>query len=165
MGDTERLDPLLERAVQALKAPVELDPGLDRRVLTLIGRESAPRVLRFRRRAAWVSALAAAAAVILLVLMNNATAPDSMVRFAIQHPSAQSITIVGDFNDWDPALTPMARSSDGEWKADLELAPGRYHYSYLVNGSTWVADPVRPAIPDSDFDAPTSLLTVRGSSP
>ena len=166
MGDMEPgLDPLLARAVEALKAPVELDAGLDRRVLAVIGRERAPRVLRIRRRVTWVSSLAAAAAIVLLVLMNHATAPESMVRFAIQHPYARSVTIVGDFNDWDPAMTPMARSSGGQWKADVELAPGRYRYSYLVNGSTWVADPVRPAIPDGDFDAPTSLLTVQGSSP
>jgi hypothetical protein len=166
MGDTEqRLDPLLERAVRALKAPVDLDPGFDRRVLDRLARDRAPRVLRFRRRMTWGSSLAGAAAVVLLVLMNDATAPDSQVRFAIQAPSARSITIVGDFNDWDPAMTPMARNPDGEWNAKLELPPGRYRYSYLVNGSTWVADPVRPSSPDSDFDAPTSLLTVHESPP
>jgi hypothetical protein len=162
---TPRLDPLLERVVRELKAPIDLFPGFDRRVLDRLARERAPRMLRFRHRLTWAASLAAVAAVLLLVLMNNLTGPESMVRFAIQDPSARSVSIVGDFNDWDPAMTPMARGRDGEWKADLELAPGRYRYSYLVDGSTWVADPVRPAIPDRDFDAPTSLVTVQELSP
>jgi hypothetical protein len=159
------LGPLLERAVAELKTPVDLGAEVDRRALAEIARDRAPRVLLFRRRVAWIAALACAAATLLLVLMNQATAPESMVRFAIQEPSARSITIVGDFNDWDPAMTPLARSGDGEWKVSLELPPGRYRYSYLVDGSTWMADPERPALPDRDFDAPTSLVTVEERSP
>jgi len=159
------LGPLLERAVAELKTPVDLGAEVDRRALAEIARDRAPRVLLFRRRVAWIAAFAGAAAISLLVLMNQATAPESLVRFAIQEPSARSITIVGDFNDWDPAMTPLARSRDGEWKVSLELPPKRYRYSYLVDGSTWMADPKRPGLPDRDFDAPTSLVTVEERSP
>jgi hypothetical protein len=160
-----QLDLLLARVVAELKAPLDLGPEVDRRVLAQITRERPPRLVILRRRVTWAAVLAGAAAALLLVFMHQATAPESMVRFAIQDPTARSITIVGDFNDWDPAMTPLARSRDGKWKVSLELPPGRYRYSYLVNGSRWIADPERPGLPDHDFDAPTSLVTVEGRSP
>ena len=36
-------------------------------------------------------------------------------RFAVWAPHAQRVALVGDFNGWDTAATPMDRLPDGTW--------------------------------------------------
>jgi len=50
------------------------------------------------------------------------------------------ITLVGDFNDWDPAARRMVKTRDGSFRAKLELAPGEYQYKFVVDGQ-WLHDP------------------------
>jgi 1,4-alpha-glucan branching enzyme len=69
--------------------------------------------------------------------------------------------VVGDFNDWDPAATPLRRGNEGgTWTVELRLPPGRYRYTFLVDGRRWVPDPEEPRAADDDFGAPMSVLTV-----
>ena len=69
--------------------------------------------------------------------------------------------MVGDFNDWDPAGTPLRPAGgDGGWVVELRLKPGRYHYTFLIDGRRWERDPSEPQAPGSDFGAPVSVLTV-----
>ena len=56
---------------------------------------------------------------------------------------AQGVFLAGSFNDWDPTRTPMERQDDGSWKAELELAPGRFEYKFIVDGA-WCCEPGRP---------------------
>ena len=52
--------------------------------------------------------------------------------------AAKSFHLVGDFNDWDAAATPMKRAKGGIFKTTLELEPGReYQFRYLVDGEHW----------------------------
>ncbi len=54
---------------------------------------------------------------------------------------AETIFLVGDFNDWDEQATPMEKLKDGRFKMTLELAQGKeYQFRYLVNGSEWHND-------------------------
>jgi len=54
---------------------------------------------------------------------------------------ADSACLVGEFNDWDAAVTPMTRGEDGVFRATLELAAGReYQFRYLVDGEHWHND-------------------------
>ena len=59
---------------------------------------------------------------------------------------AQGVFLAGSFNDWDPTRTPMENQSDGSWRAEMELAPGRYEYKFIVDGA-WCCEPGRA---DSD---------------
>ncbi len=53
---------------------------------------------------------------------------------------AKSAALVGDFNGWDAAATPMKKVK-GVWKVTLELDTGKeYQYRYLVNGTEWHND-------------------------
>ena len=72
------------------------------------------------------------------------------------------MALVGDFNDWDPTRTPMQTARDGMWAAIVPLAPGRYRYAFLVNGSEWRADPSAPTATDDEFGTPSSVVTVGG---
>ena len=59
-----------------------------------------------------------------------------------------STAVVGDFNLWDPAATPL-RQRRGELSATVSLAPGRrYVFRYLAEDGRWfndeAADDYRP---------------------
>lgn len=93
-----------------------------------------------------------------------AAAPAPVVQFVVVVDGASSVALVGDFNDWDEAATPMRPAAgDGLWTVTVPLAPGRYRYSFLVDGLTWLADPGAPRALDDDFGRPNSVVTVGGS--
>jgi 1,4-alpha-glucan branching enzyme len=53
---------------------------------------------------------------------------------------AQSVCLVGDFNNWDTAATPMVKKR-GLFEITVELTTKReYHFRYLVNGTEWHND-------------------------
>jgi 1,4-alpha-glucan branching enzyme len=89
------------------------------------------------------------------------TAASSGVSFVIYAPGAQSVALVGDFNGWDVAATPLfPTGSSGAWVVSVPLPPGRYRYAFLIDGARWLADPGAPRAPDDDFGTPNSVLTV-----
>ncbi|MDI7274677.1 MAG: isoamylase early set domain-containing protein [Anaerolineae bacterium] len=70
--------------------------------------------------------------------------PD-VVRVTFELPAtvwAESVSLVGDFNGWDPSALPMARGRDHEsWRITVELQRGReYQFRYLINGTEWCND-------------------------
>jgi len=85
------------------------------------------------------------------------------VRFAVVAPKAGQVSIVGDFNHWNPTTLPMRRSADGRtWEVEVRLPVGRYSYAFLIDGSL-ALDPTAPRGSGDDFGEPNSVLMVRGS--
>lgn len=84
------------------------------------------------------------------------------VQFMLVAPSATRVALVGEFNDWDPAATPMSRAGGGAWHVALPLSRGRHVYAFVVDGSSWVADPEAPLAPERWFGASNSVLLVNG---
>jgi 1,4-alpha-glucan branching enzyme len=56
------------------------------------------------------------------------------VNFYCVAPGAQAVTIVGDFNQWQPEASPMKRQPDGSWTGQVCLHHGHHHYQFLVDG-------------------------------
>ena len=86
------------------------------------------------------------------------------VQFMLVAPTASRVALVGEFNDWDPAATPMTRAPGGAWHVVLPLARGRHVYAFVVDGSSWVADPQAPLAPERWFGARNSVLLVSGEA-
>jgi hypothetical protein len=82
------------------------------------------------------------------------------VAFVLRRPGAARVSLVGDFNGWDPQATPLARSEDGTWIGTVPLAPGRHAYAYVVNDSSWVTDPRVPVTRDVDYGRDHSVIVV-----
>ncbi|NDJ52718.1 MAG: glycoside hydrolase [Chloroflexi bacterium] len=54
---------------------------------------------------------------------------------------ARTAYLVGEFNAWERAGTPLLQQEDGTWRVTLKLEAGReYQYRYLVNGQDWHND-------------------------
>ncbi|HYG54475.1 MAG TPA: 1,4-alpha-glucan branching protein GlgB [Burkholderiales bacterium] len=54
-------------------------------------------------------------------------------RFAVWAPNAESVAVVGDFNDWDPRKHPMTGSDAGIWTVHVpEARPGSLYKFHIV---------------------------------
>lgn len=54
---------------------------------------------------------------------------------------ARSVSLVGDFNNWNQVMHPMRRLKSGAFSITVDLEPGReYQYRFLIDGHTWEND-------------------------
>jgi len=120
----------------------------------------------------WQPALAAAACALFGVLgwfagrgasVTPAVADPSaiLVRLVVVQPDAQTVQVAGDFNEWNPARTPLEPTGTGAWTVTLPLEPGRYKYKFVVDGQTWLADPFAAEQDDDGFGSQNAVLDVR----
>lgn len=106
------------------------------------------------------------------VVVGTPQLPDSgaahAIKFVLIAPQAARVSLVGDFNGWDPAATPMLaqRGTDGggTWSVYVPLQPGLHTYSFVVDGTHFVSDPAAPIAPDDGYGHRSSVVIVRGSS-
>jgi 1,4-alpha-glucan branching enzyme len=62
------------------------------------------------------------------------------VNFSLLAPHAESVNVVGDFNNWNTISHPMKKDKKGLWKISLNLDSGTYQYRFFVDGE-WQSDP------------------------
>jgi len=60
--------------------------------------------------------------------------PLHLVDFFCRAPQAKSVSLIGDFNGWQPGAHPMTRMPDGGWVIRMELPHGHHQYLFLVDG-------------------------------
>ena len=83
------------------------------------------------------------------------------VQFELIAPAASRVTLVGSFNEWNPAATPLSRdATTGKWTVSIRLAPGRHVYAFVVDGDV-TPDPTAPRAADADFGTPNSVVFVQ----
>ena len=180
----------LESVAKPLRAPVRASDGFEARVMAAVRtpeRSSVlawvvrPRVLRLSP----LAGLAAAAGIALAVLSLDrvgfqreqprvaavpatvAASVDTvqLVQFMLVAPNAQTVSVVGDFNDWDPSATPLREAADaGVWTITVPLTAGRHQYVFMVNGTRWTPDPAAPLAVEDSFGMPNSVITVGESA-
>lgn len=74
---------------------------------------------------------------------------------------AESVHLVGDFNQWSQEETPMKRQKDGSFTVTLQLERGKeYQFRYLVNGSEWHNDWQADKYVPSPFQGDNSVVVV-----
>lgn len=84
-----------------------------------------------------------------------------VTQFVLDAPGAAEVSLVGAFNGWDAAATPLARdASTGLWTVSLPLAPGRHVYAFMVDGRTLTLDPRAPEAVDPELGTSASVILV-----
>ena len=54
---------------------------------------------------------------------------------------AKSVSVVGDFNNWNISAHPMRKLKSGDYTVTLDLEPGReYQFRYFIDESKWDND-------------------------
>src|SRR5687767_12335849 len=79
-----------------------------------------------------------------LIMVHKEPAPQSgYVRVTFEIPAsvwADHISLVGDFNNWDPCASSFQQLHNGVWHITLDLpAWRRYEFRYLIDGH-WCTD-------------------------
>jgi 1,4-alpha-glucan branching enzyme len=81
------------------------------------------------------------------------------VNFFCDAPGASHVCLIGDFNGWDQAATPMLRTSDGHWMASVELRHGHHRYLFVADGLPKL-DPNATGIVRNERNERVSLIAV-----
>jgi 1,4-alpha-glucan branching enzyme len=81
------------------------------------------------------------------------------VNFICNAPQAKSVSLVGDFNQWNPKANPMNQTPDEAWFLQVELCHGHHRYAFLVDGHLTL-DPRGQGITRDDHGKRVSLVPV-----
>ncbi|MBI9103993.1 MAG: hypothetical protein JEY99_16365 [Spirochaetales bacterium] len=113
--------------------------------------------------------LAAAAAVVILVFSINFIKPALpvetdfiVVEFRLAAPSVNSVSLVGDFNNWeDGGIVLTDSDQDGIWTTVVTLKKGNlYKYNYIIDNEIWIADPESEITLDDGFGGKSSVIHI-----
>lgn len=83
-------------------------------------------------------------------------------RFTIRSLEARQISLVGDFNQWNPRQHRLHREGQtATWYITVQLPAGLHKYAFIVNDSVWTTDPSALRTVDRDFGVTSSLVLVQ----
>lgn len=163
--DDGPLTPELASAIECLR--VEEPVSASWRPALIEGVEAARRTERLQKRLIGVGGLAAAAAVCAVIARPAnqgvvSVGGTNAVHFEIAAPSARRVSLVGDFDGWNPPALPMRRRANGTWVIDIRIAPGRHAFAFSVDGRLTI-DPTAALSSDDNFGVPSSVVVVTGA--
>lgn len=78
------------------------------------------------------------------------------VVFRLDRPDARAVSLVGDFSEWQPIAMQRERRV---WVARIKVAPGVYHFGFLVDGELYVPEDA-PGIVSDEFGGVNATLVV-----
>lgn len=81
------------------------------------------------------------------------------INFICVAPHAKSVSLVGDFNSWNPESHPMKQMPDKAWLLTVELKHGHHRYAFLVDGA-FTLDPRAQGVTRNDKGERVSLVPV-----
>lgn len=73
---------------------------------------------------------------------------------------ARSVCITGDFNQWTHDSHCLQRGPEGRWSIGLQLAPGPFHYAFVVDHKKWVLDPKALFVENDGFGKQNSVAMI-----
>jgi hypothetical protein len=75
--------------------------------------------------------------------------------------SVQSVWLTGDFVQWGAnpgsGAIPMLLGSNAAWSVSHDFMSGTYQYKFIVNGTTYIADPSDANVIDDGFGGHNSV--------
>ena len=83
----------------------------------------------------------------------------SGIEFSYDNPNAQSVSIAGDFNNWNTTGNPLKKDENGLWKTVIKLSKGEYQYKFVVDGN-WFFDQDNPNTADDGYGGSNSLIEI-----
>jgi 1,4-alpha-glucan branching enzyme len=93
---------------------------------------------------------------------RSATKPSDRLKevfFELNASSAKEVLLAGDFTDWEKTPIKLRKGEHGAWCTSVKLAPGQYHYRFVVDGQ-WQDDPSATAHSPNPFGTSDSVLEI-----
>ncbi|HTA77416.1 MAG TPA: diguanylate cyclase [bacterium] len=94
---------------------------------------------------------------------NQVVSFDPGTRVTVTYRASSDIdkvALVGNFNNWDKDVDLMTRQADGSFQFVMPLAPGTYHYKFVLNDTEWILDPANPHRISDGWGGENSILKV-----
>jgi hypothetical protein len=101
----------------------------------------------------------------LVPLTLAAVSDQDMIRagepylFRLRAPEAVAVSLVADFNGWDPKANPLIGVGDGWWEGKFALPEGSFQYAYWVDGEL-LTPPDADVTVDDGFGGQNGMLYV-----
>ena len=92
--------------------------------------------------------------------VDAARAAAVYVQFVLEAPGARSVSVGGDFDDWEGSHALSDNDGDGVWTGRVPIQPGVHAYMFLVDGSDWVTDPEAQRYTDDGFGNRNAILAL-----
>ena len=90
---------------------------------------------------------------------------DSGVTFRYYSASAETVALIGSMNNWDQTNTiAMTKETDNIWTTTQTLAPGKYTYKFLVDGTGWITDPKNSNVEGNDNNSVVIVPGLTGTA-
>jgi hypothetical protein len=67
-------------------------------------------------------------------IFNPELSKDGMIKLTYTALPGRIVSLLGDFNMWDPYANTFEEDSNGVYTIRLRVAPGRHYYYFFVNG-------------------------------
>jgi len=81
------------------------------------------------------------------------------VTFVLDEDIGQ-VSVVGDFNDWDPFAHPLRKRRNGTRSVTVDVGSGRHAFRYLADGYGFFDEPEADAIEANGYGDTHSMLVV-----
>ena len=82
------------------------------------------------------------------------------ILFQTYNPKAKIISLVGDFNGWNPENDLMKRGNDGIWRLEKRLYSGAHRYKFIIDGK-WTPDFFNPESASDDTGDLCSIVKIK----
>lgn len=83
------------------------------------------------------------------------------VVFGYVDANAKLVQIAGDFNNWVNEAMEPSLEEKGIWKKQMNLAPGKYRYKFIVDGE-WTVDPQNNISEPNPYGGIDSVIEIAG---
>ncbi len=95
-----------------------------------------------------------------MIKRSASKAAAAKITFALPVDAVdQPVSVVGDFNGWDPFAHPLKKRSNGTRSVSVELPSGHYRFKYLAADGSWLTEPDAEQV-GNDYAGVDSLLAV-----
>jgi len=168
------------QAIETAQEPVqEMQPGFAEQVKDWFSALFEPREIRMRPAFAMAMVLLIAVLVGLpyytdqpadnQIATNNMDTPtvekvsdngeQVWTRFVYIDKEAESVSVAGDFSDWNPIeLTRQNLNGQQVWTGLVPMDRGEHRYMFIKNGEKWVTDPLAPVQQDDGFGNKNAVI-------
>lgn len=93
-----------------------------------------------------------------------ASKPECKVTFKLSKEIAAAydkVSLVGEFNNWDPKATTMKKLKAGDFTVTINLEKDKdYQFKYLADNENWINEEEADKLVANDFQGENSVVSI-----
>jgi 1,4-alpha-glucan branching enzyme len=94
-----------------------------------------------------------------VVRKNGSKQNVKKIQFILEAVEAKKVSLVGEFNNWNPDADPMQMDENGKWTKAKMLSTGNIEYKFWVDGQ-WIQDPENLRVCQNCFGTWNNIVKV-----